>query len=89
MRSFQWPNGASGGLWLGPALLGALLICTGLLLYAHPELLAYFVAGLFLLAGLGLLAFAWRMRSRVNYHRTRESWRVWAPTDESNRDVGA
>ncbi len=89
MRPFQWPAEPGGGAWLGPALIGGLLIAAGLLLYAHPELLAYFVAGVFLLAGAGLLAFAWRLRSRVTYHRTQGDWRVWTPTDEGDRDVGA
>jgi hypothetical protein len=88
MRLFRWPIDSGGG-WLGPALAGGALIAAGVLLYAHPELLAYFVAGVFVFAGAGLLALAWRLRTRVTHRRMHGTWRVWTPTDEGDRDLGA
>jgi hypothetical protein len=45
MRNY-WQSGVeTGGFGLAPAALGVVLILLGLLLYTHPQLLAYFVAG--------------------------------------------
>ncbi len=83
MRIDWWSSGPTRGAWLGPAALGALLIALGLLLYAHPELLAYFVAGIFVLAGVGLLGVAWRLRPRITYRHVEETWRDDSPADET------
>lgn len=74
----QWygSTGGRGGLWVGPALLGVLLILIGILLYAMPALLAYVVAGVFVLVGCGLLGTAWRMRRQVTYHGVDRQWHV-------------
>ena len=74
MRLF-W-SGGNHGFWLGPALLGVLLILIGGLLYVMPQLLAYVVAGIFILTGCGLLGTAWRMRRRVTYQRMDPTWQV-------------
>ncbi|MCK4341901.1 MAG: DUF308 domain-containing protein [Phycisphaerae bacterium] len=71
---FQWSSDSPSGFWLGPALLGVLLIVIGVLLYVWPQLLAYVVAGIFILTGGGLLATAWRMRRRVTYQRFDNRW---------------
>jgi len=73
---FNWSGEAQGSLWLAPGLLGVILIGLGVLLYVMPELLAYFVAGLFVVAGCGLIGTAWRMRRRVTYQRIDRQWRV-------------
>jgi hypothetical protein len=41
---------------------GLVLTCTGLAILAAPELLAYFVATIFLLIGISLLSYGWKMR---------------------------
>ncbi len=64
-----WTGGGPGGFWFGPALLGVLLILLGILLYIVPQLLAYVVAGIFIISGSGLLATAWRMRQQITYRR--------------------
>jgi uncharacterized membrane protein HdeD (DUF308 family) len=68
-----WPP-AAGGYWLTPAVLGALLILIGVMIYAQPRLLAYFVAGVFIVAGVTLLSVAWKMRQKVTYRRIDENW---------------
>lgn len=73
MRMYSSQDGLSG-FWLGPAFLGVLLILLGLLLYAMPELLAYVVAAIFILAGCGLLGAAWRMRRQVTYRQIDREW---------------
>jgi Flp pilus assembly protein TadB len=56
-------------LWAGPGLLGLVLILLGLAILAWPELLQMLVALVFVLAGLGLLGFAWNARRSVRYRR--------------------
>lgn len=63
-----WSNGI-GGFWLGSVLLGIVLILIGLLLLVWPQLLAYVVATVFLMAGMSMVGAGWRMRSRVTYRR--------------------
>lgn len=63
-----WSNGV-GGFWLGSVLLGVVLMLIGLLLLVWPQLLAYVVAAVFLMAGVSLLGAGWRMRARVTYRR--------------------
>ncbi|MBI5850057.1 MAG: hypothetical protein HZB39_03320 [Planctomycetes bacterium] len=55
----------SGGLPTGPALLfapGFVLVGIGAAILLLPQLLAYLVAGCFLMAGAALLGAAWQMR---------------------------
>ncbi|MBU0640722.1 MAG: hypothetical protein KKB50_17805 [Planctomycetes bacterium] len=63
------PLGNAQGFWLTPAIFGAALIAAGVLIYLNPNLLAYFVAGLFVLGGVAMLGVAWQMRGRVTYRR--------------------
>jgi uncharacterized membrane protein HdeD (DUF308 family) len=72
MRTIWPPNGPQG-YWLTPAVVGVLLMLAGLLIYVEPRLLAYFVAGVFVVAGAALVAIAWRMRGRVSYRRIDET----------------
>jgi uncharacterized membrane protein HdeD (DUF308 family) len=81
MRLF-WSQEGQSGLWLGPALLGLVLIALGVLLYAMPQLLSYFIAGLFILGGCGLIGSAWRMRRRVTYRPIDQEWHVRQPPDD-------
>jgi hypothetical protein len=64
-----WSEGSARGMWLGPAMLGAIFIAIGIAIWRFPELLAYAVAALFVLIGVVLLAVAWQMRGRVRYRR--------------------
>jgi hypothetical protein len=77
-----WSPETPGNVWLAPGLLGVLLIALGVLLYKMPELLAYFVAGLFVLAGCGLIGAAWQMRRRFNYHRVEREWHIEDRSDD-------
>ncbi|MBK9118620.1 MAG: hypothetical protein IPM18_03315 [Phycisphaerales bacterium] len=58
--------------WLGPGLLGGLLVGLGCAILIWPELLSVMVATLFLLAGLSLLGFAWNAHRSVRYRRMDE-----------------
>jgi len=80
---FTWTQEPPPNFWLAPAALGMLLILLGGLLYAKPELLAYFVAAIFILAGCTLLLTAWRMRRRVSYRRVDRQWQAHEPPDDS------
>ncbi len=71
----RWFSMSAPGIWLMPASLGVLLILLGVLLYVRPELLAYFVAAIFILCGAGLLGVAWKLRAGVSYRRIDEDWR--------------
>jgi len=64
-----WNNGATRGFWLTPAIFGVLFILMGVLIYKNPDLLAYFVAGIFVLIGAVLIGVAWQTRSRITYRR--------------------
>jgi len=82
MRNY-WQSGVeTGGFGLAPAALGVVLILLGLLLYTHPQLLAYFVAGMFVLAGCGLLGVAWRTRRQVQYRRMDVTGSAESPADK-------
>lgn len=81
MRLFWWQN-EQDGLWLAPALLGVLLTALGVLLFVLPRLLEYFVAGVFILVGCGLVGSAWRMRRRVTYRPINREWEVREPRDD-------
>jgi uncharacterized membrane protein HdeD (DUF308 family) len=75
-------RGQPVGAAIPTAMLGVILIGLGLLLYAMPKLLAYFIAGLFILAGCGMLLSAWRMRRTVSYRRVDAStWRAHGPDE--------
>ena len=67
---------APGGLWFVPALGGGLLIVIGIALFIWPELLAFVVASVFVMTGLGLLGSAWRSRGNVVYRRIDRVWHV-------------
>ncbi len=56
-------------MWVAPALAGSLLVLFGVLIFLKPELLAYLVATAFVVAGLGILAVAWRLKRTVVYRR--------------------
>ncbi len=84
MPLYWWRQG-SRGLWAAPAALGVLLILIGLLLYVMPELLSYVVASIFIIAGCGLLASAWRMRRQVRYQRIDHEWEVHDVPDDRPR----
>ena len=71
-RSFS-PNSFQH-FWLTPVGLGVLLVLLGLLIFKKPELLAYFIAGLFVLIGLALVGVGWNMRRRVTYRRMDQNW---------------
>jgi hypothetical protein len=62
-------------LWVTPVGLGVLLVLMGVLIFNKPELFAYFVAGLFVLAGCVLVGVGWNMRRRITYRRIDEDWR--------------
>ena len=72
---FSWPPSPTGGFWITPAVFGVLLILMGILIYANPELLAYFVASVSIIAGVVLVSVAWKMRERVTYHKIDGAWR--------------
>lgn len=58
-----------GGLWFGPVAFGSLMILTAILIFARPELLAYFVAALLLVVGIALIGLGLSFRGRVTYRR--------------------
>lgn len=62
-----WDGGTPRRFWLTPAVVGALFILLGILIFEVPNLLEYIVAGLFLFIGLVLVAVAWQTRVRVSY----------------------
>ncbi len=55
-------------------LAGAVLVLIGVLIFSRPELLAYFVAAMFVIGGFALIAVGWGMRKRVTYHRIQRMW---------------
>lgn len=59
----------AAGVWIPPAMLGVMLISLGVLIIVMPQLLAYFVAAAFIMAGLGMVGIATQMRMRVSYRR--------------------
>jgi uncharacterized membrane protein HdeD (DUF308 family) len=63
------PVGLHNPFWITPVAAGSLLVIIGILIFSKPELLAYFVAGVFMAAGIALIGFGVRMRGRVTYHR--------------------
>jgi predicted lysophospholipase L1 biosynthesis ABC-type transport system permease subunit len=67
--------------WLTPVVAGAALVLIGLLIFKHPELLAYFVAGVFVAAGLALIGMGWNLRRRVTYRRLDADWNGPADRD--------
>ena len=59
-RSSRWAsNAAASWLWMTP---GVTLILLALAILVWPELLAYLVAGVILLAGMALTGWGWTMR---------------------------
>ena len=67
-----WNREATQGFWLTPAIFGVALILLGVLIYVVPELLAYIVAGFFIVVGTTLVGVAWQTRTRVSYRRIDE-----------------
>lgn len=53
--------------WIGPALLGIMLICAGVLIWLFPLLLSFVVASFFIVAGFVLLSIAVAFRRPVTY----------------------
>ncbi len=43
-------------------ITGLCFVLFGILMWWHPELLAYLVSGLFILFGLGMMAASWQFR---------------------------
>jgi len=66
---YIFTQGGPPNFWLTPLALGVALMLVGLLIFAYPELLAYFVAALCLAAGTALVGVGWSMRRRVTYRR--------------------
>lgn len=58
-----------GGFWLAPASAGVLMILLGIAIILEPDILAFAVAGVFIVAGLSVLSFAWSLRAKVTYRR--------------------
>lgn len=61
------------GVWIPPAMLGLMLVLVGVLIIVMPQLLAYFVATAFIMAGVGMLGIAMQMRTRVTFRRIDEA----------------
>jgi len=68
-RHDQWGLGGGGGLWFAPVFFGLVLILFGVLIFAMPDLLAFLVAAVLVLAGCSLLGLGWHLRGRVTYRR--------------------
>lgn len=62
-------SNSGGSFWVGPALLGALLIAVGVLIILMPQLLAYAVAAMFIAVGAGLVGASLHWRGSVTYRR--------------------
>lgn len=69
----QWWTGDMRSFSVGSVVLGVMLILIGVLLFVMPELLAYVIASIFVLAGAGLIASAWRVRQNVTFRRVDQS----------------
>lgn len=69
-----WSNRGPAGFGYGSGFVGVVLVLIGVLLFVMPELLAYVVASVFVITGLGMLAAGWRMRQHVSYRRMDEGW---------------
>lgn len=67
-----WDMGVPAGLWLGPVILGALLVAFGILIVIEPRVLALAVAGVFLFVGFSLVGVGLALRGRVSYRRLDE-----------------
>lgn len=61
--------------WITPAAGGVMLILLGVAILIRPEIVAYFIAMLFMFGGAVVLLIAWKMRGRVTYRRIDELWR--------------
>lgn len=65
--------GFSNGFWLGPVLMGLLLIAVGVAIWINPQLLSCSVAVLLIATGAMFVASGLQMRTRVTIHRIDES----------------
>lgn len=64
--------------WWMYFLQGVLLVLLGLLIFIEPDLIAYFVATVFVVVGVLFLTLAWRTRRlKRDYRRWREAF--WEP----------
>lgn len=63
-------SGDCGSVWKYQFLLGVLLVLGGLLIAVFPEILVALAAAAVILAGVGLIGSAWRLR-RLEQHRRR------------------
>jgi len=79
---FMFSHDGPGHIWMAPMTLGVLLIALGVLLWAMPRLLEFVVAGIFVLAGCGLIGAGWRMRRQVSYRRMDSPWQIHEPPDD-------
>lgn len=76
-------NGASTPrFWLGPALLGIMLIGTGILIWFVPRILELVVASFFIIAGCIMLSIAFAFRRPVTYRSLGE--RVGFQTEDDH-----
>lgn len=55
-------SGEFGFLWKYPMLMGVLLVLAGLLIVIFPQILVLLVATAIIVAGMGLIGSAWRLR---------------------------
>ena len=70
MQFWQQQRGpGGGGLWFAPVFFGLVLILFGVLIFVMPNLLAFLVAAVLVLAGGALLGLGWHLRGRVTYRR--------------------
>lgn len=62
-------------MWYGSWVAGLILIGLGLLIIYNPNIVAYVIATLLIMAGAGMLGSGWSMRNRVTYRRVDEGAR--------------
>lgn len=67
------------------AMLGAMLVLAGLILFVWPDLLIFIVATGLLLMGAGLIVSAWRVPPVVQYRRVDVAWS--SADDAARRDA--
>jgi hypothetical protein len=78
---FMFSHEGPGHIWLAPMTLGVLLIALGVLLWAMPRLLEFVVAGIFVLAGCGLIG-AVADAAAGQLRRMDSPWQIHEPPDD-------
>ena len=58
---FQSSN-VGGAFWLPIFLTGVALVCFGVMILMHPEILAYLVAGMLIFFGSSVIAFSFALK---------------------------